>query len=222
MRRRVLTIVLVVLAVGRLAAAMSLLPRYQITAFGWREGGGVLDAWRLASAHFVHVDAHLAINLAAASLLLAAGIWQQGLGATLAAAAAAMLAVDVGLLAGPWPIEWYVGMSGLLHGLFVAGAFTRAAGRRPCRATDRRVAGRRRYGEGMARSRPPAGEAGWLGAAGDPDASLRLAGRPRLCARRLVAATPVGQRPEQGRSQTALASPGFLRHRRRRTCSPTG
>ncbi|MCB1911927.1 MAG: hypothetical protein R3E45_15005 [Rhodocyclaceae bacterium] len=119
MRRRVLTIVLVVLAVAGLAAAMSLLPRYQITAFGWREGGGVLDAWRLASAHFVHVDArHLAINLAAASLLLAAGIWQQGLGATLAAAAAAMLAVDVGLLAGPWPIEWYVGMSGLLHGLF--------------------------------------------------------------------------------------------------------
>ena len=44
MRRRVLTIVLVVLAVAGLAAAMSLLSRYQITAFGWREGCGVLDA----------------------------------------------------------------------------------------------------------------------------------------------------------------------------------
>lgn len=118
-KRRVLAIVLVVLVVSGLAAAMSLLPRYQITAFGWRAGGGLLDAWRLVSAHFVHLDQrHLAINLAAASLLFGAGIWHQGLGATLTAAVAAMLAVDLGLLVGPWPIEWYVGMSGVLHGLF--------------------------------------------------------------------------------------------------------
>lgn len=118
MKRRLVSVALAVLLVGGLAAALSLLPRYQVTAFGWRAGGGWVDSWRLLSAHFVHIDVrHLAINLAAAFLLLGAGIWLYGLCATLVAGAASMLAVDLGLLLGPWPIEWYVGMSGLLHGI---------------------------------------------------------------------------------------------------------
>ena len=105
LKRRVLAVALTVLVAGGFAAAASLLPRYPITTFGWRAGGGWTDAWRLVSAHFVHIDArHLAINLAAAALLLGAGIWQQGLRAMLAAGAAAMVAVDLGLLCGAWPI----------------------------------------------------------------------------------------------------------------------
>lgn len=165
MKRRLLAVILVVLAVAGIAAAVSLLPRYQITAFGWRAGGGWTDAWRLASAHFVHIDArHLAINLAAAVLLLGMGVWLQGARATLSAGAAAMLAVDLGLLFGPWQIDWYVGMSGLLHGIFawLAASLLLQPGERGGRliAALLLVGGSFKVWLDLAH---PLGETGWLG-----------------------------------------------------------
>lgn len=77
--------------------------------------------WRLLSAHLVHLAwSHLALNLVALALTwvlfgrrLPASSW------TLAAMLCA-LAVGLGLELGT--VTWYVGLSGVLHGLFVLGA----------------------------------------------------------------------------------------------------
>ena len=79
--------------------------------------------WRLLTAHVLHLGwEHLLINLTALAAIWAmfqrfvtARIWWL---ATLACA----LGVSVGLLLFDAYISWYVGLSGVLHGLFVTGA----------------------------------------------------------------------------------------------------
>lgn len=83
--------------------------------------GGQL--WRLLTAHLVHLGwMHLALN--AAALLLVALLfgtrWRTRQWAALALAAA--LAVSLGLLLANPRLGWYVGLSGVAHGLFAAGA----------------------------------------------------------------------------------------------------
>lgn len=85
----------------------------------------VLDGeiYRLFSAHFVHVDGtHLATNLMGLALVWAlvgheasASRWMIGL-------MASAISVGLGLLLIAPEIQWYVGLSGVLHGLAVAGA----------------------------------------------------------------------------------------------------
>ena len=84
------------------------------------EGG---EFWRLISGHFAHLSGlHLALNLAGLWL-----IWFL-LGARLSQGAwvATVFVVIAGIDAGFWVLNpnllWYVGLSGLLHGLIVAGA----------------------------------------------------------------------------------------------------
>jgi rhomboid family GlyGly-CTERM serine protease len=80
------------------------------------------EAWRLVTGHFVHADAvHLGWNLLGVLLvgfLFARDYtpWQW-----LLILALAVAAVDVGFLLLEPQLQWYVGFSGVLHGLMAAG-----------------------------------------------------------------------------------------------------
>lgn len=103
------------LALGGMPAALAC--RYERAAV--LEG----QAWRLLSAHLVHLGwAHLALNAAALALVatLLGPQWSTGRWAALTAGAA--LGVTAGLLVGSPAVAWYVGLSGVIHGLVAAGA----------------------------------------------------------------------------------------------------
>lgn len=77
--------------------------------------------WRLLTGHWLHLGwAHLAMNSVAAALLLAA--WAE-YGMNLGCLLLQSLLICVGIGLGLWlafpHIQWYVGMSGLLHGWVV-------------------------------------------------------------------------------------------------------
>ncbi|MHB8471744.1 MAG: rhombosortase [Gammaproteobacteria bacterium] len=81
------------------------------------------ELWRLFSAHLVHLGwSHWVLNVAGLALVWAlledelAGIfgWVALLGSG--------LAIGLGLLLFDPELQWYVGLSGVLHGLFAAGA----------------------------------------------------------------------------------------------------
>lgn len=86
------------------------------------------QVWRLLSAHIAHLGwGHLAMNLAGLAL-----IWmlfgrfyttRQWCAVTLFC----MIGISLGLLALQPGVHWYVGLSGVLHGLFVAGALASLA-----------------------------------------------------------------------------------------------
>ena len=81
------------------------------------------EAWRLVTAHLVHLNAgHAALN--AAGLAIVAWIFSETLVARRQAAALAVAAtfVDIGLFFVHPEITSYAGLSGALHGLFAAGA----------------------------------------------------------------------------------------------------
>ncbi|MDZ7643648.1 MAG: rhombosortase [Woeseiaceae bacterium] len=91
----------------------------------FRYGRGAIadgEAWRLLTGHFVHLGGrHLGMNLLA--LLL---IWVLvGRNLRIAQWLAVTAVVIAGIDAGFWwlepQLEWYVGLSGVLHGLLVAG-----------------------------------------------------------------------------------------------------
>ena len=113
---------LAVIAVVAVCAALQsagLVPvlRYDRTALGSGE------LWRLLSGNLVHLGtAHLALNAAGLALVaLLVGrllpLWAWGLVLLLCA-----LAVGAGLWAFAPGVGWYVGLSGVLHGLLAAGA----------------------------------------------------------------------------------------------------
>jgi rhomboid family GlyGly-CTERM serine protease len=82
------------------------------------------ELWRLVSAHFVHLGwSHLGLNVAG----LAVTTWLVGraydAGRWLLIALASMAAIDAGFWLLDTGLDWYVGLSGLLHGLLAAGLF---------------------------------------------------------------------------------------------------
>jgi rhomboid family GlyGly-CTERM serine protease len=84
------------------------------------EGG---EYWRLVTGHLVHLGwGHLWPNLAALAVVgaLFADVFRNGdwLRASFASAAA----IDIGLYLFDTEVRWYVGLSGVLHGLVAAGA----------------------------------------------------------------------------------------------------
>lgn len=89
--------------------------------FGWRSAPDASPAWSTLSSQFVHLGgAHLAANLGALAMLAVVSR-QLGLFAHLPLLLlASFLAVCAGLLADVWPVAWYVGLSGALHGVFAA------------------------------------------------------------------------------------------------------
>ncbi len=81
------------------------------------------EIWRLFTAHLVHLGwRHLALNGAGLALVFALYWRWLSWGRFLAWTGASMLAVAVGLWVFSPQVLWYVGFSGVLHGLLVAGA----------------------------------------------------------------------------------------------------
>ncbi len=78
--------------------------------------------WRLLSGNFVHLGfAHLAMNLAGLALVVAL-VWKRfELLAWSIISIGASLFVGIGLLLLNPEVSWYVGFSGTLHGLIIAG-----------------------------------------------------------------------------------------------------
>ncbi len=84
----------------------------------WRSGMGAAAPWRWISAHVAHLSAtHFAAN-AAAALVLAFAADRLAISRGLPGAwVMSLIAVDLGLLVGPWQIAWYAGASGTLYGV---------------------------------------------------------------------------------------------------------
>jgi rhomboid family GlyGly-CTERM serine protease len=113
-----------------LAVLLTWLPDQSVKDFGWHADAAAAEVWRCLTCHFVHLGVrHLAVNLAA--FLMLAGIaaaWERRAGFP-AALLASMLSVCLGLSLFDLGVQWYVGLSGALHGLFawlVLGRATRS------------------------------------------------------------------------------------------------
>lgn len=81
------------------------------------------ELWRLLTGHLAHLGpGHLGLNLAGLLLLWVVLRPVLGLADWLGAGFVGLLAIDAGLYWLEPGIAWYVGLSGLLHGLWSAGA----------------------------------------------------------------------------------------------------
>lgn len=87
-----------------------------------REGIGAGQLWRLFTGHLVHLTwAHLAMNIAGLALIWALFSHLFELRIWLTIILINALAVSLGLLLFNPEVMWYVGLSGVLHGMFSAG-----------------------------------------------------------------------------------------------------
>lgn len=90
--------------------------------------------WRLLTAHFVHLDAeHAALNALGLVLLWALFASDFSPLRWLVIAAAAAAAIGAGLWLRSTTVEWYVGSSGVLHGVLAAGTVAHVRRRDPDR-----------------------------------------------------------------------------------------
>lgn len=86
---------------------------------------GAGEPWRLLTGQFVHLGpAHLAGNLAGLALLWSLFARDRRAAAWAGVAGGSAAAVAAGLWWGSPAVDWYVGLSGLLHGLWAAAAFS--------------------------------------------------------------------------------------------------
>ena len=86
------------------------------------------EVWRLFSGNFVHLGwSHLLLNLAGLAVIWMLYHRLLSLRSWLLVVVVSSLAVGVGLWLLNPQLEWYVGLSGSLHGLFFAGAITSLA-----------------------------------------------------------------------------------------------
>jgi rhomboid family GlyGly-CTERM serine protease len=112
---------------GLLAGALVLL---WMAGEAWREllryeRAAVLDGqyWRLVTGHLVHGSVqHLLLN--GVGLVLVAALFPREftLGGWLAVLATSIAAIDLGFVFWEPQLQWYVGLSGVLHGALAAGA----------------------------------------------------------------------------------------------------
>jgi rhomboid family GlyGly-CTERM serine protease len=110
---------LVVLACGGQGWTHAL--RYERLAIGNGEW------WRLISGHWVHLGTwHLLADAAGLTLLWALYARELSPGAWLLVLLCAIASIDAGLWWGEPAVQWYVGISGLLHGAWAAGAASAA------------------------------------------------------------------------------------------------
>lgn len=81
------------------------------------------EVWRMVTAHLAHLGwGHLAMNLAGLALIWMLFYRVYTMEQWIVVLAVSMLGVSSGVLAFLPAVHWYVGLSGALHGLFVAGA----------------------------------------------------------------------------------------------------
>jgi rhomboid family GlyGly-CTERM serine protease len=79
--------------------------------------------WRLASAHVVHLDVrHALLNSLGLALMWALFARDYSFRAWLTIVLGAMAAIDAGLWFADSTVLWYVGSSGVLHGVMAAGS----------------------------------------------------------------------------------------------------
>jgi rhomboid family GlyGly-CTERM serine protease len=80
------------------------------------------EAWRLVTAHLVHADAaHLGWNLLGVGIVAVLFAHDFAPRQWLAIAVASVITIGTGFLLLEPQLEWYVGFSGVLHGLMAAG-----------------------------------------------------------------------------------------------------
>jgi rhomboid family GlyGly-CTERM serine protease len=95
-----------------------------VPSLRYERGAWLAEPWRLLTAHLVHLGwIHLALNMAALLItwsLLGRAISAGGWCAVIVTCA---VAVSLGLAWFSPAVAWYVGFSGILHGMLVAGAF---------------------------------------------------------------------------------------------------
>ncbi|QDH69386.1 rhombosortase [Marilutibacter alkalisoli] len=73
--------------------------------------------WRLWTGHLVHVDpAHAGLNLTALVMLAVVAVRSQAMGRLLLASLVLMPVISIGVLLLLPDLQWYAGLSGLLHG----------------------------------------------------------------------------------------------------------
>ena len=81
------------------------------------------ESWRLVSGHFVHGSLqHLLLNLAGLVLVTALFAKDYSLRGWLLVIGLSIAAIDVGFVLNEPQLAWYVGYSGVLHGVLAAGA----------------------------------------------------------------------------------------------------
>lgn len=86
------------------------------------------EIWRVLSAHLMHLGwKHLMMNLVGLGLIWMLFGRAYSTAKWVFVVATSMLGVSLALLALMPSIQWYVGMSGILHGLFIAGAVANLA-----------------------------------------------------------------------------------------------
>jgi rhomboid family GlyGly-CTERM serine protease len=106
-----------------LAALMLALQAADVSALRY-ERAAVLhgELWRLVTAHLVHAGAaHLAWNLAGLALVAWLFASEYTRGEWIVILIASTVAIDSGFLVLEPHLEWYVGFSGVLHGLMAGG-----------------------------------------------------------------------------------------------------
>ncbi len=82
------------------------------------------ELWRLVTGHLVHLGwSHLGLNVAGLALTSWLVGAAYGCARWLVIALASIAAIDAGFWFLDTRLEWYVGLSGLLHGLLVGGLF---------------------------------------------------------------------------------------------------
>lgn len=81
------------------------------------------DYWRLLTGHLVHGNpAHLSLNLAGLGLIAALFPRDFTLRQWLIVLLASIISIDAGFVLFEPHLQWYVGLSGVLHGALAAGA----------------------------------------------------------------------------------------------------
>jgi rhomboid family GlyGly-CTERM serine protease len=126
-RGAVITPVQAVWLVGLIVAALVLL---SLGGESWREAlryqrTEVLhgEYWRLITGHLVHGTAqHMVLNVLGLGVMAALFPREFSLGRWLFIAALSMATIDLGFVLWEPQLEWYVGLSGVLHGVLAAGA----------------------------------------------------------------------------------------------------
>jgi rhomboid family GlyGly-CTERM serine protease len=158
------------LVVGLAATLASLLPPRISDSLVWRIDSPGVEIWRWLSAHLVHLSiGHLLLNLAALVILvmLAESVTATNRRPTrswLLPASVSLLVIDLGLASALFPVQWYAGLSGALHGLFAWLALSLALGER---SPSLRLLALALYFGGLAKAindlQTPVGAVGWLG-----------------------------------------------------------